>query len=310
MPKRVLTLVKAPTPRALAVSKAPAKPLAVTNKYVSDLAVVSPKTPTAAKPFLTLGVGLGYKLTRKYSLPANTNLIIGKSGSKNGNGNIVINGGYTITIPSGSSITFVSNATLDQRQFLNCKIIGSSTSKKGAFALKGTGTIFNGTTGIVEIGTKLSKTNGITINTTLKQTYLSDAAYSQFITDRGLNMSGISGYELKNNWTLPLNTNVTIGYVSNTNNKNGGELLFKLNNSAPMYYTITVPTSSSITFKNNLDPIKAGAMNLYLYGGRLEKKGKLLGTGTIMVSNENQVVGTGNKASTVTIMVEGSAPML
>ena len=309
MPKRVITMVKAPTPRALAASKPPAKPLAVTTKYVSDLAVVSPKTPTAAKPFLTLGKDLGYKLTRKYSLPANTNLIIGKSGSKNENGNIVINGGYIITIGSGSSITFVSNATLDQRQFLNCKIIGSSTSKKGA--LKGTGTIFNGTTGIVEIGTKLSKTTGIKINTTLKQTYLSDAAYSQFITDRGLNMSGISGYELKNNWTLPLNTNVTIGYVSNTNNKNGGELLFKLNNSAPMYYTITVPTSSSITFLPNADLIKAGAMNLYLYDGRLVYYGKLKGTGTIMVSDENHVVGTaGNKASDVTIMVEGSAPML
>jgi hypothetical protein len=56
--------------------------------------------------------------------------------------------------------------------------------------------------------------------------------------------------------------------------------------------------------------VKAGAMNLYLYGGQLVKNGKWLGTGTIMVSNEDQVVGTGNTASTVTIMVEGSAPML
>jgi len=212
MPKRVITMVKAPTPRALAVSKAhalavskpPAKPLAATNKYVSELAVVSPKNPTATKPFLTLDNGLGYKLTRNYTVPANTNLIIGKSGSNNGNGNIVINGGKTITISSGSSITFVPTpatmgkpetpAILDQSQFINCKIIGVSTTKKGA--LKGKGTILNGTTGIVDLK-KVTKGSGITINTALKQTYLSDAAYSQFITNRGLNNSGTSGYALK-----------------------------------------------------------------------------------------------------------------
>jgi hypothetical protein len=309
MPKRVITMVKAPTPHALAVSKAhalavskpPAKPLAVANKYVSELV-------GAGKPFSKLGTGLGYKLTKNYTVLPNTNLIIGKSGSNNGNGNIVINGGFTITISSGSSITFKSNATLDQRQFLNCKIIGLSTTKKGA--LKETGTILNGTTGIVSQST-VTKSTGVKINTALKQTYLSDAAYKDYITDRGLNNSGTSGYALKKSWTLPLNTNVTIGYVSTTNNKNGGELLFLLNNSAPMYYTITVPTSSSITFLPNvLDLTKAGAMNLYLYGGKLVKNGKLRGTGTILARNENQVVGSGNKDSTIEIVVEGSAPML
>jgi hypothetical protein len=282
MPKRVITMVKAPTPRALAVnnaqalavSKPPAKPLAVTNKYVSELV-------GAGKPFSKLGLGFGYKLTKNYTVPPNTNLIIGKSGSMNGNGNIVINGGFTITISSGSSITFVPTpatmdnpeipAILDQRQFLKCKIIGVSTTKKGA--LKGKGTILNGTTGIVDLK-KVSKTTGITINTDLKQTYLSDKPYSQFITNRGLFNSGTSGYALKKSWTLPLNTNVNIGYVSTTKNGNGGELLFLLNNSAPMYYTITVPTSSSITFLTNDDFVKAGAMNLYLYGGQLVKNGK------------------------------------
>jgi len=289
-------MAKAPTPRALAVSKPPAKPLAVKNIYVSELV-------GAGKPFSKLGLGLGYKLTKNYTVPANTNLIIGKSGSNNGNGNIVINGGKTITISSGSSITFVPTpatmgkpetpAILDQSQFINCKIIGVSTTKKGA--LKGKGTILNGTTGIVDLE-KVSKGSGIKINTDLKQTYLSDAAYSQYIVDTGVEGNG---YSLKKDWTLPQNTNVIIGKFNLNNvtiNPSGGSLNFNM-------YDITVPKSSSITFKSESNLFSTdNAYMLIETGSKLDVFGKLLGTGLIEYYTEGAVViETGGSKGNITI---------
>ena len=293
-----MSMSKPATPQALATSKPTLKPRVATIKYISDLI-----GNTSLKPFAKLGTGLGYKLLRSYTLPTNTNLIIGRSGMKNTNGNVLINGGaFTITIPASSSITFVSGATIDQRQFLGGKITGSSTSMKGK--LKGTGTILNGASGVVEL-TKLSKDAGITINTALFQTYLSDSAYllkttagqsSGYISAKTM---GAKGYSLRRSWTLPINTNVILGFVSSlpTKNANGGELDFVQN------YKITVPASSSITFvSTDSDFVNKGAMLIYL--GTLDVFGKLLGTGEIMARANTSVVikPGGSKAAGINIV--------